>query len=118
MALLLTFARGPWENGWVGWHGGLSIKKKNKTSADGKDEEPRNHLRRMSTNEPRPVGVEANNGDIDLEKNELGAAQAAVVRDLEKESRSGVDDGKELDVEKASAKSDEDGLTPVSKETT
>jgi predicted MFS family arabinose efflux permease len=118
MALLLTFARGPWENGWVGWHGGLSIKKKNKTSADGKNEEPRNHLRRMSTNEPRPVGAKANSGDIDLEKNELGGAQTAVVGDLEKESRSGVDDGKELDVEKASAKSEEDGLTLVTKETT
>ncbi|EME77331.1 uncharacterized protein MYCFIDRAFT_158198 [Pseudocercospora fijiensis CIRAD86] len=36
VAILVTLARGPWEEGWVGWHGGWSIWKKSKTSADGK----------------------------------------------------------------------------------
>lgn len=36
LALLVVLVRGPWEEGWVGWHGGWSIWKKNKTSADGR----------------------------------------------------------------------------------
>jgi predicted MFS family arabinose efflux permease len=38
-ALLLCFIRGPWEDGWVGWKGGWSILKKDKTSADGRTKE-------------------------------------------------------------------------------
>lgn len=38
-ALLVMFARGPWEDRWVGWRGGWSLKKKNKDSADGKTSE-------------------------------------------------------------------------------
>ncbi|GAB7349905.1 hypothetical protein MBLNU459_g0595t1 [Dothideomycetes sp. NU459] len=36
MALLFCFARGPWEEGWFGWSGGWSVRKKNAQSADGK----------------------------------------------------------------------------------
>lgn len=69
MALLLTFARGPWEEGWVGWHGGFSIFKKNRTSADGKATEAHNPLRRLNTNERKAsVPVEDPNVDRDLEK--------------------------------------------------
>ncbi|PPJ54065.1 hypothetical protein CBER1_06339 [Cercospora berteroae] len=35
-ALLITVGRGPWEEGWVGWHGGWRIWKKDRSSADGK----------------------------------------------------------------------------------
>ncbi|KAJ4993071.1 membrane protein [Stagonosporopsis vannaccii] len=35
-ALLVMGARGPWEEGWVGWSGGWSLNKKNRDSADGK----------------------------------------------------------------------------------
>ncbi|KAF3049768.1 hypothetical protein E8E11_007501 [Didymella keratinophila] len=42
-ALLVMVARGPWEDGWVGWKGGWSLKKRNKDSADGKTSEKR-HL--------------------------------------------------------------------------
>jgi MFS family permease len=38
-ALLVMVVRGPWEEGWVGWTGGWSPKKKNKDSADGKTSE-------------------------------------------------------------------------------
>lgn len=38
-ALLVMVVRGPWEEGWVGWTGGWSLKKKNKDSADGKTSE-------------------------------------------------------------------------------
>lgn len=111
MAILITFARGPWETGWIGWHGGLSIRKKNKTSADGKDEEPRNALRRMTTNEKQQAADE--NGD--LEQNDLSRDDVAIADDVEKESTMRADDRKEPDEERASAKSDEgalDALTP------
>ena len=49
-AFLVNAARGPWENRWVGWRGGLSIFKKEKNSATGLAVEKRNPLRRMSTN--------------------------------------------------------------------
>ena len=51
VAFLITFARGPFEPGWVGWHGGLSIRKKALESADGHTTEARNPLRRMTTKE-------------------------------------------------------------------
>ncbi|KAH9825535.1 Major Facilitator Superfamily [Teratosphaeria destructans] len=44
VALLITLARGPWEEGWIGWHGGWSIKKKAKDSADGKSAEPKSGI--------------------------------------------------------------------------
>jgi predicted MFS family arabinose efflux permease len=36
MAILVIIARGPWEEKWVGWRGGWSMKKKDPNSADGK----------------------------------------------------------------------------------
>ncbi|KAF9697335.1 hypothetical protein EKO04_005026 [Ascochyta lentis] len=45
-ALLVMFARGPWEGGWVGRSGGWSLRKKNKDSADGKTSEQGNLVRR------------------------------------------------------------------------
>lgn len=38
-AFIVALARGPWEEGWVGWTGGMSIRKKNPMSADGKTDE-------------------------------------------------------------------------------
>jgi predicted MFS family arabinose efflux permease len=38
-AILITFAKGPWEENWVGWRGGWSIRKKDPNSADGKTAE-------------------------------------------------------------------------------
>ncbi|KAB8338712.1 hypothetical protein FH972_021657 [Carpinus fangiana] len=42
-ALVVLLARGPWEEGWLGWSGGYSIRKKDKTSADGKTAEREMH---------------------------------------------------------------------------
>ncbi|KAK3073620.1 hypothetical protein LTR53_004630 [Teratosphaeriaceae sp. CCFEE 6253] len=65
LALLITVARGPWEEGWVGWHGGLSIRKKSKESADGRvGVEERSEIRRMGTNERVPeVGDDLEKGE-------------------------------------------------------
>ena len=60
LALIVIFARGPWETGWIGWSGGLSIFKKDKESADGIAAERRNPLRRLSTSKQVPT--------LDLEK--------------------------------------------------
>ncbi|GIZ45890.1 hypothetical protein CKM354_000903800 [Cercospora kikuchii] len=50
-ALLITVGRGPWEEGWVGWHGGWSVLKKDRSSADGK-------VVVMEENgQPKPFGV-------------------------------------------------------------
>ncbi|KAL1303355.1 hypothetical protein AAFC00_006752 [Neodothiora populina] len=38
-ALLCCFARGPWEEHWLGWRGGWNPRKKDKNSADGKSGE-------------------------------------------------------------------------------
>jgi hypothetical protein len=64
MATLITFARGPFETGWIGWSGGLSIKKRSKDSADGHTQETRNPLRRMTTKEQKDQATQA-----DVEKN-------------------------------------------------
>ena len=108
VALLLTFARGPWETGWVGWSGGLSIKKKNKTSADGRADEPRNHLRRMNTNEARPN----ESRDVDLEKNGLSRSEGEITDEAEKVSTPREDNGKEDLDEKASGRSNDIEITP------
>jgi predicted MFS family arabinose efflux permease len=38
-AILVIVARGPWEEKWVGWRGGWSMRKKDPNSADGKTSE-------------------------------------------------------------------------------
>jgi predicted MFS family arabinose efflux permease len=43
LALVFCFVRGPWETGWIGWHGGWSLKKKDKMSADGHTAEKAHH---------------------------------------------------------------------------
>lgn len=43
--LFLVAVRGPWEEGWLGWHGGWSIRKKDLNSADGKTAEKAHHER-------------------------------------------------------------------------
>ncbi|KAF2863881.1 MFS general substrate transporter [Piedraia hortae CBS 480.64] len=58
MAFLVNIVRGPWEEGWLGWSGGWSFKKKSRDSATGKVEET----------QPDPLGLNAK------EKNEGGEA--------------------------------------------
>ena len=110
-ALLITFARGPWEKGWIGWHGGLSIKKKSKSSADGHTEEARNALRRMSTEKERPPMV-TSNADPELEKGAAVQESQAIpglAKAEEKSSDGAGEDCKETsDEEKGSSRSEED----------
>ena len=118
VALLITFARGPWEEGWLGWHGGLSIFKKNKTSADGKAEEVRNPLRRLNTNE-RTAPAPGVDGDVDVERGVVDENQGfPEANEGEKDDQRHTDeDVKEgTDEEKASSKSDSDGIAPPAKE--
>ena len=56
-ALLVMFARGPWEEGWVGWRSGWSLKKKNKNSADGKTSEQGNLVRREQERKDEEEGA-------------------------------------------------------------
>ena len=97
LALLITIARGPWEEGWVGWHGGLSIMKKSKESADGRAKvEERSAIRRMATNEQVPQVVDLEKGtshrdqhshahgrEDQEEVNEMGAEKALEMRGAE-----------------------------------
>ncbi|KAF1836210.1 MFS general substrate transporter [Decorospora gaudefroyi] len=45
-AILVIIARGPWEERWVGWRGGWSMRKKDRESADGKTKDREMHGRR------------------------------------------------------------------------
>ncbi|KAI7082647.1 MFS general substrate transporter [Hortaea werneckii] len=63
MALLFTMVRGPWEEGWFGWHGGFSIKKKSRESADGKDKQ------QEGSKEQREQGP-SGEAQVDIEKGE------------------------------------------------
>nr|XP_023900347.1 uncharacterized protein LOC112012197 [Quercus suber] len=63
MALLLCALRGPWESGWIGWHGGYSIFKKSRESADGKTQEAKHDLRRRDSNEDATAAE--SNGDVE-----------------------------------------------------
>lgn len=51
MSLVFCFLRGPWEEGWIGWHGGWSIWKKDPNASDGKKAEEKNPLRRLTSKE-------------------------------------------------------------------
>jgi len=106
IAFLLTIARGPWEEGWFGWGGGWQIKKKDRTSADGKGNEARNPLRRLTTHEKAADALEAQR-KADLEKGMVGedTRNAEVVgheTNAEKAALELADD------EKASSKTDDD----------
>ncbi|KAK5135213.1 hypothetical protein LTR08_005462 [Meristemomyces frigidus] len=69
VALLITTVRGPWEDGWFGWHGGWSIYKKSRESSDGKAvQEQRSALRRVNTNEQASEGMDE--AAVDVEKGE------------------------------------------------
>ncbi|KAI6813797.1 MFS general substrate transporter [Hortaea werneckii] len=64
MALLFTMVRGPWEEGWFGWHGGFSIKKKSRESADGKENKQQEGSKEQSEQEP------SGEAQVDVEKGE------------------------------------------------
>jgi uncharacterized membrane protein len=67
-ALVVCLLRGPWETGWVGWHGGWSIRKKVANSSDGKGVEERNPLRRLNTSEKLEDQMRKDQAQRDLER--------------------------------------------------
>lgn len=74
-ALLVVGMRGPWEQGWLGWHGGYSMTKKNKKTADGMTVEAPNALTRQDTRDrPRQMtssekALEEYAGEDDMQPN-------------------------------------------------
>lgn len=56
--LIVCFLRGPWEDGWIGWHGGWSIYKKDRNSGDGKAPEAVSHLQSAATSEGQATDIE------------------------------------------------------------
>ncbi|KAF2178785.1 MFS general substrate transporter [Zopfia rhizophila CBS 207.26] len=55
-AILTMCIRGPWETRWVGWRGGWSMIKKDRTSADGRTAETAHHA--MGERRDEEMGVE------------------------------------------------------------
>ncbi|KAJ4382210.1 hypothetical protein N0V86_002542 [Didymella sp. IMI 355093] len=76
-ALLVMFARGPWEDRWVGWRGGWSLKKKNKDSADGKTSEKRHLGGHQEGDEMRPPekGRDEEEGAVEKVLEEVAAEE-------------------------------------------
>lgn len=58
-AIAVMIVRGPWEEGWVGWHGGWSMRKKDENSADGKTSE-KAHFTQDKKDEEVGSGLGAN----------------------------------------------------------
>lgn len=67
-ALVVCLLRGPWETGWIGWHGGWGIRKKVANSSDGKGVEERNPLRRLNTSEKLEDQMKRDQAQRDLER--------------------------------------------------
>lgn len=110
MAIIITLLRGPWEEGWVGWHGGWSILKKNRESSDGKKDEPHSDLRRMTTNERNVAGgsdVTSKAGHDDAHEHHHGHDDQEAVNksDLEKGMELGGEEDTTDDIESKSSQS-------------
>lgn len=66
-AICVMLAKGPWEDGWVGWSGGWSMRKKDRESADGKTRDKPLH--------GPEKGVESNEGANEKVLDELAAEE-------------------------------------------
>ncbi|KAF2673247.1 putative major facilitator superfamily transporter [Microthyrium microscopicum] len=104
-AILFALLRGPWEKGWIGWHGGFSMRKKDKMSADGRTAET----------------VFYKGKDGDLEKAEGTTTHKALTELAAEEGRETLEDGKredgESDIEKKSDVVEDEKSHGISKET-
>jgi predicted MFS family arabinose efflux permease len=84
-AILILCLRGPWEKGWLGWHGGASLKKENLDAAK-QDVEASGRVRRSTA--PVVDPEEKNPTDIEKGLNEMAAEERGHgMRDVEKEVR-------------------------------
>lgn len=108
VALFFCLVRGPWEEGWVGWRGGWSIRKKARDSADGKKAEQVLHGGGQGVKDKSGQLDEATVGEnMDLEKR--GVAPFADTGETEQEVVNEQDPEKALELdaaEDASRKSD------------
>lgn len=117
VAMLITLSRGPWEEGWIGWHGGYSILKKSRESADGKIEaKPADE----STGEAHQAGDVEKGGALpphDSHEHHHGydsmEAVNATVAEKSLEMRAAEDTTDQIDDEKDSVKSSRDEISPV-----
>ncbi|KAH7380773.1 major facilitator superfamily domain-containing protein [Pyrenochaeta sp. MPI-SDFR-AT-0127] len=98
-AILVIIARGPWEEGWVGWRGGWSMIKKDKNSSDGKTTETAMH-----------------SGETEKDE-EMGAQEKVLEEVAAEENKSSLHDGslkeKEEGGEKSRRSSGENAIRPV-----
>ncbi|KAI5360983.1 putative major facilitator superfamily, MFS transporter superfamily [Septoria linicola] len=111
VALLVTLSRGPWEEGWIGWHGGWSIWKRDRSSADGKPQQ--------TGDQPQPfesMDEEKGEGNEHKDKHEhrhgRGDQEAANAVDVEKglELRAAEDATSSID-DRGSSKSTEEKMS-------
>jgi len=74
LALVCCVVRGPWEEGWIGWGGGWSIRKKDRTSADGKGD---GHALDHTDDSPTMPIDTSQSGSADIEEAKTMGAAAA-----------------------------------------
>lgn len=80
-ALIVCFLRGPWEQRWVGWRGGWSIRKKAANTSDGKTTEERNPLRRLDTAERLEDQARKEQAERDLERGRVEDEKSSHAQD-------------------------------------
>jgi hypothetical protein len=85
-AILVIVARGPWEDGWVGWRGGWSMRKKDKDSSDGKTKNTAMYAKEETDEE---TGVDANQKVLQEVAAEEGHENPLRDGSAEKSERSG-----------------------------
>lgn len=116
VALLVTLSRGPWEEGWIGWHGGWSIWKKDRLSADGKPQDPASLSQPFeSTDEEKTIASEHH--DRHQHKHGRDNQEAVNTVDTEKSLElSAAEDTSDSIDEKRSSRSKDDDIETTSKQ--
>ncbi|KAI4214342.1 MAG: hypothetical protein LQ351_003095 [Letrouitia transgressa] len=74
LALVLSFARGPWEKGWVGWRGGWGIRRRDLGGKDGSGRKDEEETTGSSGNKDEKREHQEENGLGKEEKNEKEVA--------------------------------------------
>ncbi|KAF2151882.1 MFS general substrate transporter [Myriangium duriaei CBS 260.36] len=94
-SLFLLTLRGPYEDRWIGWRGGASMKKKDKMSADGRPTEPAEPQKNQGRVDQHVPIEEGRMQEQDLEKGNLERAmdeQAGIETAHETEEQSSKDE--------------------------
>ncbi|TKX26664.1 MFS transporter-like protein 12 [Elsinoe australis] len=96
-SIFLLTLRGPYEDRWVGWRGGVHIRKKNKMSADGRAEKfAKGELERKADGETGAEGPDEEKGNVERALEEA----ASVKDDAEKGDVSGQHAGEDGGLQK------------------